>query len=68
MTLSITTLNMISLFATLTINDIQHNSTLCYAKRVYYAECRYVECLYVECLYVECLYVECRYADCRYAE
>ncbi len=63
------------LFATLNINDIQHNNTLysmslCRVSRfIYcYAECRYAECRYAECRYAECRYAECCYAECRYVE
>jgi hypothetical protein len=43
MTLGIATFGIMGLFATLSINDIQHYSKLLYA------ECRYPECRYSEC-------------------
>jgi hypothetical protein len=46
------------IFATLSINDMQHIIAM-----FYYAECHYTECL-IYC-YAECHYAECRYAECR---
>jgi hypothetical protein len=60
MALSITTLSMMGLVKTLSINDTQHNS----------AECQYDECgdflfFIAECRYAECRYAEFHYAECR---
>jgi len=57
MTFSITTLSIISLFATLSINDIQH-----YGYRVPSAV--NLSTAFYHC-YADCHYAECRYAECR---
>jgi hypothetical protein len=64
-TFSIMTLNIIGLFATLSVNDTQHtqhNSIACH-----YAAFRDFYC-YAEWRYAVCRYPDCRYAECHYAE
>ncbi len=52
-----TTLSIKGLFATLSINDFQHNNTL---------TLRWVSRFI--CCYADCRYGECHYAECHYAE
>jgi hypothetical protein len=52
------TLSIMGLFATLSVNDNQLNSSL-------HAECCYAEYHYAEYRYAECRYAECHYAECR---
>jgi hypothetical protein len=67
-TLSIKTLSIMELFATLSINETKHNNTAINYAECYYAECRYAECHCAECCNAECRYAECHYAERRYAE
>ncbi len=52
-----------SAYLTLTVKDIQYNSTLCYAECHDYL----IVVLSVECCYAKCHYAECRFAECRCA-
>jgi hypothetical protein len=53
MSFSITTLGIMGLFVTLSINDTQLSSIECHYSECHVfcnAECHYAECRYVECL------------------
>ncbi len=76
MTLSIKTLDIMTLSITIRKCNNQHDEAFCLQRMSLFlmsfmVNCRSVNMLnvfYAECHYAECGYAECHYAECHYAE